>query len=157
MIVVLLLTLIHILFWLFFIFGGFFSKKFCQINLYIILPLIYLIHTIMPFHIIVNKKIEIINNNYDNLIKNLDLNKVSENELNFMKQDIPFQKQISHIKEDRKDNITKIYILEENKLILPLIQRKIRLIFSNSFADPLSAQGMVILGCIINVYLMNRD
>lgn len=153
MILILLLTLIHILFWLFFIFGGFFSKKICKINLYIILPFIYLIHTIMPFHIIVNKKIDIIDHNYEKLIKTLDLNKVGERDLIFMKQDVQFQKQISHIKEDRKDNITKIYILEENKLILPFIQRKIRLLFSNSFADPLSAQGMVILGCIINVYM----
>jgi hypothetical protein len=110
----------------------------------------------MPFHIIVKKKIDIINDNYDKLINTLDLNKVDEIDLKFMKEDVQFQKQISHIKEDRKNNITKIYIMEENSLILPFIQRRLRLLFSYSFADPLSAQGMVILGCIINLYNYNK-
>lgn len=154
MLTILLLTIFHIFFWLFFIFGGIFSKKICKINLYLILPLIYLIH-IIPFHFILKKKIDEINNNYEYLTKQLDLSKVNRKDFEFMKQDNQFQKQLLGIKEDHKDNITKIYILEENKLILPMIQRRLRFLFLNSFADPLSAQGMVILGCIINLFLYN--
>lgn len=43
--------IIHILLWVYVIIGPFFvSKKMAKINLFIILPMIYLIHTILPRH-----------------------------------------------------------------------------------------------------------
>jgi hypothetical protein len=61
---------------------------------------------------------------------------------------------ILNIPQDRIQKITKIYILEENKYILPMVQRRMRFCFTKSFGDPLSHQGMLILGMIINVYAL---
>ena len=148
------LIFFHILFWLIFIFGGIFSYKMCKINLLIILPLIYFIH-ILPFHIFVKKKIDWINSNYDEIIKEVNLEDVNDTEFDFIKNHDPsFQKQLIGIQDDRKDTITKIYILEENKYYLPMIQRRLQTNFKKSFGNPCSAQGMVILACIINIYAL---
>ena len=50
--------------------------------------------------------------------------------------------------------ITNIYICEENNFIFPKLLRKIRKIFINSYFNPFSAQGMMILTYIINIYLL---
>ena len=79
---------------------------------------------------------------------------VNDDDFNFFINDISFLKNLNGIPEDRIHGITKIYISEENKYILPLIHRRLRFNFSKSFGDPLSHQGMLILGAIINVYLL---
>lgn len=43
---------------------------------------------------------------------------------------------------------------EEDKYVIPLYFGKFKNIFSSSFGNPVSPQGLLILGYIINVYLL---
>jgi hypothetical protein len=45
---------------------------------------------------------------------------------------------------------------EEDKYIIPLYFGKFKNIFSSSFCNPVSPQGLLILGYIINVYLLKN-
>jgi hypothetical protein len=116
-----LLIIIHILIWLFIIFGGFISPTYSKHNIYSIIPLIYLLH-MLPFHLLLESKLFIINNN----------NKTSNN---------------------NKSN-SKILKENEDKYIIPHIFDKMNNMFSSSFANPLSPQGLLILGYIVNIYLL---
>jgi hypothetical protein len=122
-----LLIILHILIWIFVIFGGIISYDYAKMNIMVIIPLIYILH-ILPFHIIVENKLKIINNNNNNYNKNTP----SEDRLNPM------------------DILKK----EENKYIIPDLFYKLLNLFSNSFANPLSPQGLLILGYIVNTYLI---
>lgn len=148
------LFMLHMLIWIFCFFGGFFSLKFVKIITLIFLPVNYLIH-LLPYHIFVKEKINKINKNieyYTN--KNEEkMRKITKEELdiyngNFLKN---FSQDIS---KERKDLIVKIYICEENSYIFPKMLRNIRKIFNNTYFNPLSAQGMIILSYIINIYLL---
>jgi hypothetical protein len=116
-----LLIIIHIGIWLFVLFGGFFKESYAKFNIIILIPFIYVIH-ILPFHMIVETKLRII-----------------ENESIHNNNNTPSMK----ILED-----------EECKYILPYYFQKLKCIFDNSFCNPLSPQGLLILGFIINVYVM---
>ena len=140
------LCLFHVSIWLFVIFGGFWSPEICKFNMLVIVPTIYLLH-MLSFHVIVSYKL-------DHILKNCD---------NF--QDIDYYvkpKCIEDFKKYLPDNIDnkkalkiiKIYFSEEDKLVIPRIYKKIEGCFENSFANPLSAQGMLILAMIVSAYLL---
>ena len=148
-----LLIILHVFVWLFVMFGGFFSEKICKLNLFIFIPLIYIIQ-MLPFHIFITKKIQEIDKNYDNY---MDID-VDKKDFEFFMNDASYLKNIKNlnIQEDRLPQITKAYIIEENKYVLPMIQRRLRFYFTKSFGDPLSHQGMLILGMIINLYVLRN-
>lgn len=138
---------VHILVWIFIIFGGFISKNTCKSILFVFVPAIYIIHT-LPFHVLLKKKLEMINNNLESfgeVDRDVDPKLVVE----LMKsgpQDITKERQLA---------IAKVYFAEEDKFIVPEIYGKICTLFSDSFANPLSPQGMLILAMIVNVYLLH--
>ena len=110
------LILIHILGWIYVVFGGFMSENQNDIILYYIIPFVYIIH-IAPFHVLVKTKLELIKNEY----KGIDIDEES-------------------ILHDR-----------ENNFIIANLFYKLREFFSFSFQNPLSPQGLLILGFIFNV------
>lgn len=146
-----LVIILHVLVWLFVMFGGIISEKICKLNLFIFIPLIYMIQ-ILPCHLFVSKKIIEINHNYDNYNEI----EIDDGDFEFFMNDPSYMKNIKilNIPQDRIQKITKIYILEENKYILPMVQRRLRFYFTKSFGDPLSHQKILILGMIINVYAL---
>lgn len=141
------LILIHCFVWIFVIFGGFFSPTICQINMLVIIPAIYLIH-IMSFHVIVKTKMQhILKNceNFDNLEAYIVKPKKVEDLRKYLPQDLD---------EEKAMKVIKIYLSEEDKLVIPKIHRKMEDCFETSFANPFSPQGMLILGMIVSIYLL---
>lgn len=136
----------HILIWIFVIFGGFVSKNICKSILFVFVPVIYIVHT-LPFHILLKKKLEMINNNLESFGEvDRELDPELANQL--MKSGPP------NISKERSMAIAKVYFAEEDKLIIPGIHGKICGLFSSSFANPLSPQGLLILAMIINTYVL---
>ena len=101
------LVFIHILIWLFVVFGFLISYKIALFNILILIPLIYILH-ILPFHIINEMKCFINTNCYE------DSEKIKK--------------------------YIKFYYLKK--------------FFNNSFFNPLSGQGLLILGYILNFYYL---
>ena len=59
------LVIFHVLVWLFVLSSGFICDKFAKINIYIFIPLIYLLH-LLPFHILDKCKSEMYKSNKKN-------------------------------------------------------------------------------------------
>ena len=153
-IIFIILIILHVIIWLFVIFGGFISYKCTKIIILLLIPLIYIVH-ILPFHIISKQKLLYIYNDLDNQLKlytNEDLNKISNEDLMICRD--TYMSLPPNLSKETQDTIVKIDFLNENKFIFPKFYRYIRKYFVNSFADPLSPQGMLILGYIINIYLL---
>ena len=106
-----LLVIIHLLIWIF-VLTAFLSKKTAEINLYYIIPLVYVLH-MLPFHII-----------------------------NVLKETI-----------EPENTSSKVHIVEINSIIVPIFWQ-IKDIFTNSFANPLRPQGMLIFGAITSAYAL---
>ena len=111
------LIIIHILVWIYAIFGGFISKDHAKFIIYYFIPLIYILH-LLPFHIIVSTKLRII-----------------ESDVNVT------------------DSTEYLHTLEHNNIIIYLFD-KLHKLFEKSFKNPLSPQGLLILGFIVNIYLL---
>jgi len=109
----------------------------------------------MNFHIFLRKKFKEIYDDLDNQVELFTPNiidSVTEFDMKLYKD--AYSSLLQNLSRDKQDLIIKIYILQENKYIIPKIYKNIRKIFRNSFADPLSPQGMLILAYIINTYLL---
>ena len=139
------LIIFHIFIWCFILFGGLVYTPFSSINLLYLIPLVYLLH-IFPFHFIIKTKIEFIEKNIDILWKNsYDSILYDEDECKL------FNKYILN-----KEHHSKIIkILKANEYSYPIVKwyHSIRSFFKHSFQNPLSPQGMLILGSIINFYV----
>lgn len=142
-----LLIFIHIFIWCFILFAGFIDKKYSIINIKYIIPIVFFIH-LLPYHFIVKEKIKYIEKNLDKLWDN-KLEKITYDD----KYLIDIEKYIKN-----KDNSIKIVKILKNKeqtfFIIRLFEG-IQLLFKNSFQNPLSPQGMLILGYILNLNNIN--
>jgi len=99
------ISLIHILIWLFVLFGFLINKNFVLINLLIVIPFIYILH-LLPMHVLNELKCYLNKNCHE------DVKKI--------------------------EKFIKFYYLKNY--------------FNNSFQNPLSPQGLLILGYILNFY-----
>lgn len=140
------LIIFHIFIWIFSIFGGLISKTFALFNIYILLPFIYIFQS-LPIHLIIWIKIYIINsegiNNTCDMNQNKNIPKHSivkkiANSLNVSTQTI-------------QNNFDTLHCYDKDFIIGDLFYQ-LRDIFQNSFLNPLSPQGLIILGYIINSY-----
>jgi Na+(H+)/acetate symporter ActP len=113
-----LLIIIHVLIWFYIVFGGLISIKHAKFIIYVLIPMIYILH-ILPFHLLLESKFYIINN-------------------------------INNSTVDNKEILEQ----EEEKYIIPKIFANFKNIFTSSFANPLSSQGLLLLGYIVNLYLI---
>jgi hypothetical protein len=138
---------IHILIWIFVLFGGFINKKYALINIQYVIPFIYLVH-LLPYHLIVKEKIKYIEKNLDKW-NDIDLANtlVDESDVLFIKQ----YTQPTRTPETSDTKVAKILKYEEDNILIVKIKNIINnKLFKNSFQPPLSPQGMLILGFILN-------
>ena len=138
------LCLIHVILWLIVLFGGFVSCELAILNLYIFLPLFYIAQS-MPFHFIMKEKIKYIKDNKQYLHKK--------------KLNLPEKEVIELSIEAKKLNMTPKELIDilgyiENyadKYVIPYYFEKLKRNLSNSWRNPLSPQGVIILGFILNL------
>ncbi len=109
-----LLCIIHIAIWIF-ILLAFVNKKTAEINLYYLIPFIYVIH-ILPFHIIVKLKHIVEPEDTDKKVKDYESSNIFASSYHYC-----------------KDNI-----------------------FANALFNPLSPQGMMILGAITSAWAIKN-
>ena len=140
------LIIFHIFIWIFSILGGLISKTFALFNIYILLPFIYIFQS-LPVHMIIWIKIYIINLKGINHTCDMSHNKNTPtysivkkiaNSLNVSTKTI-------------KNHFDTLYCYDKDFVIGDIFYQ-IRDIFENSFYNPLSPQGLIILGYIINTY-----
>lgn len=142
-----LLIILHIFIWCFIIFGGFFGKKYAIYNMKFIIPFIYLIH-LLPFHVIVKQKVKFIETNYQ---------KIWNPKFETIKYEIQEANDIGKYLDNKENNGKILQILKgsEQSFFIIKLHHKLMSFFKDSFQNPLSPQGMLILGYIINYYLTN--
>jgi len=117
-----LLIILNILFALFILGGGLFDPKYATFNIYILIPLIYLLN-ISPYDPLISCQY---------YIADKCINYYPENK---------------HLTPDELiKNQSKIYIF-------PNIQDKISNLYQDTF-NPVNYQGILVLGYIINIYLL---
>lgn len=143
-----LLCILHCFLWLFVVFSGFISVSLIKINLLFLLPLIMIAQAI-PTHVFMKEKIKLI-------LKNKDKVNVNENYIitRFNMQDITHFAEVYKIDVDDIIFAFKVIKYYEHKLIVPKVIDALQLIFDNSFRNPFDAQGLIIIGYIMNVYLL---
>ncbi len=139
---------IHIFIWIFAFFAGLISYKLIGFNMYVLLPGIYLIQSVLPTHIIMKSKMKFIWKHRHQL-QVLDNYIVTPQDkfdiLHYAKQEsVPYEQALYCFK------VLKYY---EHKTILPKIIDEIKVFFIDSFRNPLDAQGMIILGYLFNLLL----
>jgi len=140
------LILFHVIIWIIAILGGIFGKAIIRFNVLILLPCIYLFQ-MLPIHLIILKKIELIlkTTNYkktpckaiyfDKCYEETLAQKISE-KLSVPKDDIVFA--IRYLK------------CKEYDYVIPYYIDVLRQRFKDSFMNPFSAQGFIIIGYILN-------
>lgn len=144
------LIALHLFIWLFAIVGGIFGKSIIRFNVLILLPLIYVFQMI-PIHLIILKKIELIlKNNYHKNIPckiPFEFDKCFEDELIDK-----ISKELQVPKEEVR--LARNYMkCKEYDYIIPYYIDMYKSKFKQSFMNPFSAQGFIIIGYIINAYL----
>ena len=138
------LCLIHVIVWLIVLFGGFVSYKLAILNLYILLPLIYIVQS-MSFHFIMKEKIRHIKDN-----KKYLCNKI----LNLPEEEI-----VELSIEAKKLNMTTKELIDilgyieyySDQYIIPYYFEKLKRNSYSSWKNPFSPQGVIILGYIFNL------
>jgi hypothetical protein len=138
---------IHLFIWLFVVFGGFFSKKILFVNVFILLPMVYITQA-QKNHPIAKEKIKYILNN---------MNQFSDPEpfVSYCYNKIE-PKEIQHLSEElgasEKDVIKATLIMQsyDNCLGIPKLLILVYRNFCDSYRNPLDPQGLIVLGFIIN-------
>ena len=102
----------------------------------------------MPLHIIVETKVKHIIKNFDKFLVADDY-VLRPKKIEFLKNYIP-----ADMEQEKALKVMRIYSIEEDKLVIPIIHKRLEQCFENSFGNPMSAQGMLILAMIVSVYLL---
>ena len=144
------ICLFHIIIWLFVFIGGFFNEYILKINLFLLLPLIFIIQSFFSLHFIVKHKINYIKNNYNYFNTNYKYN-LTWNEQNDIKK-ISLEENIPYNETYKYFMIMKAY---EHYWILPLILDYFREKLDYAYRNPFDAAGLLTLGYIINIFIIN--
>jgi len=140
--------IVHVFFWIYVLFGGLISEYHNNAIIVYIIPFTYLIH-IFTFHILSETKYVLMSNtknkkiNNDKIVNMKDINNLSSDD----KYNICQNGFINN------DTITNDINNIINKYTIPKYFEIFKKDFKNCFQNPLSAQGLLILGYIINIYL----
>ena len=143
------IIIIHIFIWLYVSFGGFISETQNNFILYIALPIIYIVQ-LFPFHILNETKYmltENIKNDSDNTI-NTDYK-----DINNLSIDDKFNLCIKHGFKNNNKKTMQLLNDTLNLYIIPKYIEELKCMFKSSFQNPFSAQGLIIIAFIINVYI----
>lgn len=141
------LCIIHLIIWLIVSLGGLISSKLVILNLYILLPIIFIAQS-MSFHVVNKKKIEYIKNNKKYLNKKI--------------LKIPYDEIVEFSREAKKLNMTKNELIEimsyleyyDDKCIIPYYLNIIKRKCYSSWRNPLSPQGLIIFCYILNLIFL---
>lgn len=146
-----LLYILHIVVWIYIVFGGFLSKGNALFIVYIAIPLVYILH-MLPYHIICKMKAKTIDKHLDDFWKQLTLKEKS------VELDLEIYNVIrvcfDNVEEDRIIKIVRVLQAKENSITFVRYFNMIKNMFKYSFQNPLSPQGMLILGFIVNLNLL---
>jgi hypothetical protein len=141
--------IIHIFVWIYVLFGGFISETQNDFILYIGLPTIFFVQ-LLPFHILNETKYMLVDNTKNNTD---EYNNIEYKDINNLSID---DKHNLCVENGFKNNNKKtIQLLKDtlNLYLLPKYIENLRYMCKYSFQNPFSAQGLIIISFIINVYL----
>lgn len=145
----LILSALHILIWTITFLGGILSSKVALLNLLVFLPMIFVIQSIFPFHILCMHKLRYIDKHihafppptYIRLDK-------------WHKFDI---QNMAALSGKRYEDIERCFLIMkhyENLTGVPIVIGWLRESFQKSFRNPFEASGLIVIGFIINVFLV---
>lgn len=151
----LVLNLLHSLIWAWLLLGGCVSPRMARWNLEMWIPGVYLCH-LLPFHVLIRWKVRQIYT--DRMSSDLTdtgptLRTCSPSCSQRMESKVMDQIRgyLPPISEEEVQEIARIYLEEEARLVLPALLRRVNeCMFAGSFQKPLSAQGMLILAALWN-------
>jgi hypothetical protein len=143
------LVIFHTVVWLVALFGGIvFGKKVALLNLYVLLPFVYVFQS-LPIHLILKEKMEFVLKNKRHLKKKEFLHSHRSD------CDDEYVSKVTGIPLDDVIESYKYITYYEDKFFLNEINRRLAYYFSDrSYMNPLSPQGLIILGFIINVFYL---
>ena len=137
---------VHIFIWGFVLFGGFFSKDYGRANIKYIIPIVYVLH-MFPYHFIVREKVRYIEKNitgmWDPKFENVKYDKDLYKDMKkYMSKEVT---------EETALRVIKVLKGKEQAFWIVRIFESFKLYFKDSFQNPLSPQGLLILGFILNI------
>lgn len=140
------MVFIHTIVWLVALFGWVFGFE--KFNIFILLPCIYLFQ-MLPMHKILEEKIRFVLKNKEHL-KSYD----TVQEIPRQECETDYGNKVMNIsKDDIKDAFRYINYYEDSLFFPNYYTRNLKnLFYETSFQNPLSAQGFIILGFILNVF-----
>lgn len=139
--------IIHLLIWLFVAFGGFFSDKIIFLNIFIILPLIYVAQS-SKHHPITKMKIKYILEHEDEFFVPEPFVSYCYNRLD-SKEVEQLEKELGRSKED----VIKAFLIMqtyENSLGFPYALTSLYRNFCDSYKNPFDAQGLIVFAYMLN-------
>ena len=147
---ILFMCIFHLLIWVVVAFGGFFSNKILFINMFIILPMIYIVQT-MSLHPITKEKIKYIITHIDKFkeptaFTSYCYNKIDKNDIKSL------QKELGYTEEEILKALLIMRDYEDclgvSKIITILYRQ-----FCESYRNPFDAQGFIVISYILNSFI----
>lgn len=140
----------HTFVWLFAVFGGIISNKILFFNIFILLPIFYIVQA-KENHPIMKEKVKYILTNIESFEEpkpfiSYCYNQLKETEVEHLQKELGYS----------KDKIIKaIMIIKgyEDYMIFPKIITSCYRKFCNSYRNPFDTHGLLILGYIVNSYI----
>lgn len=151
MFVLSILYLLHILVWIYIVFGGLLSKGNSVFIVQIVIPAVYVLH-VLPFHVILKMKAKTIDNNLDYYWNELSV-KERNGDLDLELYNV-IKTCFDNIEQNRIIKVVRVLQAKEHSITFIRYFNKVKEIFKCSFQNPLSPQGMLILGFIVNWNLL---
>lgn len=144
-----LLCSMHIIVWIIVMFLGILSRRGALINVLILLPMVFIVQSVFPVHIFMKTKMVHVNQNLHHLKKKSDVVISRNTHLNLVHYAESVGMSLAQVIENYK--VIKYY---EDGLLLPRVTDWLKLVFDESFKNPMDAYGMVIIAYVINCYLL---
>jgi hypothetical protein len=144
----LILCFFHVLIWFIVMTAAFFSNYFAIINIFIIIPIIFIIQSFLKFHPFVISKMKYITTNIDKFsnVNNLYLSDLEK---------IDIQRIAIELNKTNDETLKAFLIMKnhEHYFILPKIIDYLKELFDSSFRNPFESSGIIIISLFINVIL----
>ena len=141
------LMFVHALLWMVSVFGGLVSPRVCLLNLFVLLPIIYIVQSASPFHVIMRAKMQHIVDNYDDFppAPVPDMTDEQRNDFNSLAKIMGIRDVTPY---------AAVYCSQEDVMTRNAKRLKIAIDRKKPFRHPLSAQGMIIFGFCINLAIL---
>lgn len=144
MLLFMLLALVHTLFWGGLLFGGVWSPRVAAFNVLYVIPATYLLHT-LPLHVLIRAKMACIDPAaLPDEAPTIDM---PERDYAVFRRHLPpdTPREVVH-------RVFSEYKRHEHRLVIPKIYDACVDLFEDCFANPFSAQGLLILAGTVNAY-----